>query len=201
MCLNKLFKKFKKSGPTTPATPTTPFSPPAPDLPPSQPATLPHPEEPMDPSQTAVNTPISVVFQKWYDNWLVPAEQRDYWKTAIDVQVYDAYPPSLGFNPGTPAVSWEGGGKRHLACLAPWFNPGVTAHEQAHNSYSLLTGQQRTNFANDYKAIRNSEPLMILMFQQHSYASTNDVEAHAEIYRYIGEKMPGVLKQYYPRLF
>lgn len=156
MCLHKLLNIFKKSEPTTQSNSSTP------NIPPTLPLTLPHPEEPVNPDQTVANTPISDVFQKWYNNWFVPEEYREYWRTAIDVQVYDSYPPSIlamGVNANTPGVSWAGGGKRYYACLAPWFNPGVTAHEQAHNSYALLSEQQKIDFESVYQSSISLPPV------------------------------------------
>ena len=40
-----------------------------------------------------------------------------------------------------------------------------------------------------------------LLFSRNTYGLTNDIEGHAEVYRYIGQQMPEQLKQYYPRLF
>ena len=187
-----------------PAAANAPVTTPSPGNSPRPPSTLPHPEEDEDTTQTAANTPVSDVFQVWFDSWHVPGRHHDYWRNAIDVQVYDAYPQSvlnMGVDAAVPGVSWEAGGRRHYACLATWFNPGVTAHEQAHNSYALLTEQQKVEFSIALQALRTTDPLMVLMFRQHPYAATNDVETHAEIYRYIGEQMPQQLKQYYPRLF
>jgi hypothetical protein len=39
------------------------------------------------------------------------------------------------------------------------------------------------------------------LFKTQAYASQNDIEAHAEIYRYLGQFMPEVLKGFYPKLF
>jgi len=40
-----------------------------------------------------------------------------------------------------------------------------------------------------------------LLYAKNPYGLTNDIEGHAEVYRYIGEKMPEQLKRYYPMLF
>ena len=54
--------------------------------------TLPHPEEPMNPSATLANTDVMAIITKWLSDWGVPAQYWDYWKTAIDMQVYEIYP-------------------------------------------------------------------------------------------------------------
>jgi hypothetical protein len=165
---------------------------------------LPHPEEAMNPSATMANTNVDAVMTKWLRDWAVPAQHWDYWKKAIDLKVYDVYPPSLtamGIKQETPAGTWEAGGKRYLAIKPSWLNPGVIAHEQAHNSYALLTVPQKAAFAALYNSLKNTDPLIKLLYSRNTYGLSNDIEGHAEVYRYIGLKMPEQLKQYYPKLF
>lgn len=166
--------------------------------------TLPHPEEPMNPSATLMNTNLMATISKWLEDWQVPVHYWEYWKTAIDVQVYEVYPPSLtasGLSQNTPACAWDADGKRHLAVKPHWLNPGVIAHEQAHNSYAILTPAQKTAFANAYAPLKNSAPLIKALYSINKYGLTNDVEGHADVYRYLGNQMPAELKMYYPLLF
>ena len=165
---------------------------------------IPHPEEARNPSATVANTNVMAVITKWLQYWGVPAPYWDYWKTAIDIQVYDVYPDSLtatGLRQDTPAATWEAGGKRHLVIKAPWLNPGVIAHEQAHNSYALLNPNQKTAFASIYNSLKNIDPLIKLLYSINTYGLSTDIEGHAEVYRYIGQQMPAQIKQYYPKLF
>lgn len=170
----------------------------------ARPLTIPHPEEPVNPSATLANTDVNAIITKWLIDWGVPAQHRDYWKTAIDLQVHDIYPDSLiamGITQDTPAVTWEAGGKRHLAIKPKWLNPGVIAHEQAHNSYALLTSSQKSVFSSAYTSLKDNDPLIKLLYSKNTYGLTNDIEGHAEVYRYIGIHMPPQLITYYPRLF
>jgi hypothetical protein len=80
---------------------------------------IPHPEEPMNPSATIANTNADSVVTRWLQDWGVPPRHWDHWKKAIDLQVYEVYPPSLGLSQETPAGAWEADGKRHLA-IKPW---------------------------------------------------------------------------------
>jgi hypothetical protein len=170
----------------------------------NQTTSLPHPEEPMDPSATLANTNVMAIITKWLMDWGVPTQYWDHWKTAIDIQVYEIYPAfliAMGINQDTPAVTWEADGKRHLAIKPKWLNPGVIAHEQAHNSYALLESAQKMNFSNFYTPLKDTDPLIRLLYSKNTYGLTNDIEGHAEIYRYIGQQMPAQLKPYFPRLF
>ena len=162
---------------------------------------LPHPEEPVNPSATIANTNATAVINKWLQDWAVPARYWDYWRSAIDLQVHEVYPASLGMAQETPAGAWEADGKRHLAIKPKWLNPGVIAHEQAHNSYALLDANQKPAFAAAYGAVKNTDPVIRSLFSRNTYGLTSDIEGHAEVYRYIGQQMPEQLKQYYPRLF
>jgi DNA-directed RNA polymerase subunit RPC12/RpoP len=166
--------------------------------------TLPHPEEPMNPSATLANTSVDAVMTRWLQDWAVPAPHWDYWKKAIDLKVYDVYPPDLiakGLRQDTPAGTWEAGGKRYLAIKPQWLNPGVIAHEQAHNSYALLDSNRKTAFSTLYNSLKNSDSLIVHLFSINKYGLTSDIEGHAEVYRYIGQRMPEQLKPFYPMLF
>ena len=44
---------------------------------PGQVMTLPHPEEPMNPSATLANTNIAAVIDQWFAQWAVPAQYQD----------------------------------------------------------------------------------------------------------------------------
>ena len=166
--------------------------------------TLPHPEEPMNPSATLANTNVAAIIEQWFVHWAVPQQYQDRWKNVIEIQVYDIYPASIiamGLNQDTPAATWEADGKRHMVVKPGWLNPGVIAHEQAHNSYAFLTPAQKSEFASLYRSLKNSDPLIKLLYTINTYGLTNDVEGHAEVYRYIGQQMPEQLKGYYPFLF
>jgi hypothetical protein len=196
---DQLDAKSKTPGAQTP--------PPAPTTPPAttpKALGLPHPEEPMNPSANLSNTDLNAVMTQWLANWGVPAAYWDHWRKAIDIQVYDVYPDNLramGIKQETPAAAWESGGKRYLAIKTPWLNPGVIAHEQAHNSYAYLNAAQKAEFAAHHTALKNDNPLVKLLYSKNTYGLSNDVEGHAEIYRYIGQHMPEHLKPYYPALF
>ena len=163
-----------------------------------------HPEEPVNRAATLANTSIYTMLEKWFTDWDVPVQYRDYWKTAIDIQVYETYPPSLikmGLRQDTPAATWDAGGKRHLAVKPAWLNPGVIAHEQSHNSYALLTASEKAAFSAAYGPLKTADPLIRLLYLKNRYGLTNDIEGHAEVYRYLGREMPPQLKAFYPRLF
>ncbi|XUX00683.1 MAG: hypothetical protein TUN42_01505 [Dehalogenimonas sp.] len=158
----------------------------------------------MNPSATLASTDLVATLNKWLMDWEVPVQYWDYWKKAIDVQVYESYPAFLtasGMSQNTPAGAWDADGKRHLAVKPQWLNPGVIAHEQAHNSYALLTPEQKVAFTNVYSPLKHTDPLVRLLYTKNQYGLTNDVEGHADVYRYLGSQMPSELKTYYPRLF
>lgn len=162
-----------------------------------------HPEEPRNDSQTVANTDIDGIMTKWLNDWKVPAEHWGHWRNAIVIRIYDAWPPeklSEGIKPDTPAATWDADGKRHLESLAAWFNPGVIAHEQAHNSYALLSFFQKIAFSTVYMVLKCTNPLIKYLYSINRYGLTNNVEGHAEVYRYLGETMPSALKSYYPKL-
>jgi hypothetical protein len=191
MCLKKILEMFSPQNDqkvTSPETPTV----------------LPHPEEPVNEKQTVANAFTQMILQKWLTDWNVPSEYWDFWKTRIKLTVYDTWPAeclALGIKIDTPAYAIELNGIRQLNSLAKWLNPGVIAHEQAHNSYALLTNPEKEAFSTEYKAVKGSDPYIVLLYSLNNYGLQSDIEGHAEVYRYIGDKMPGQLKKYYPKLF
>ena len=153
---------------------------------------LPHPEESQDFTRTLENTSFNHVLNDWFKLYNVPIQYHEFWRKNVRVSITD--------NLSTPAATWEQDGLRHLAIKPEWLNPGVLAHELAHTSYSLLTDTEKENFSKVYSSL-NSHPLITLLHSKKAYAKKNLIEGHAEIYRYLGEKMPEQLKQYYPSLF
>jgi len=169
-----------------------------------RPTDLPHPEEPLNPAATLANVDVNAIISKWLTDWGVPQTWWFTWKKAIDVQVYDVYPPSIlaiGAKQDTPAMTWSADGKRHLAIKPGWLNPGVIAHEQAHNSYAFLNPAQKSTFSALHTSLKSTDPLMRQLYSINTYGLSSDVEGHAEVYRYIGQQMPAQLKPFYPMLF
>ena len=158
------------------------------------PPVIPHPEEQPDYTKTVENVNVDDVLNKWLVSYNVSEEYHDYWKQQIVVTVTDTIP----YPAGTYA---NGDGKRHLIIRPEWLNPGVIAHEQAHNSYALLTDEQKAEFEATYTPLISTDKYIKLLYSTNTYGLTSVVEGHAEIYRYLCEKMPDVLKQFYPKLF
>ena len=182
MCIAKILSLFKKKNPPTPE--------PEPVLEPTtEPLTIPHPEEPPDYSRTIENTEANEVVHDWLVGWKVPAEYWDYWfDYNIMISLQYQYPA---------ATSSE---TNQMWLRPEWANEGVIAHELAHESYSLLSEDEKANFELEYNEYLVTDSLMILLHSGNSYMNTNIIEAHAEVYRYLGDKMPEALKKYYPKL-
>jgi hypothetical protein len=172
--------------------PVEPEPEPEPEVPPTP--VIPHPEEPKNPLCTMENYNLDLVFGKWFEDWQVPVEWRDYWRNAIEVEVTDTI--------SYPAGTWHNGltGKRHLVIRPDYLNAGVIAHENCHNSYALLTEQQKLEFSAAYTPLKTSDPLIVYLYSINCYGTSDDIEGMAELYRYLGDQMPDELKQFYPRL-
>mgnify|MGYP001558529594 CR=1 FL=1 len=172
---------------------------PLPSPPPDPVLTIPHPEEPMNPNATMENTSIRQVLIDWMTNWNVPIQYQPFWFDAINIKLVDASVISYA------AGVYELDGKRFMNIRPEFLNTGVLCHEQCHNSYALLTEDQKNAFEITYKAVEK-EPYIVLLHKVNTYMDTLDqdgrhVEGHAEIGRYIGfDKMPDELKIYYPKL-
>jgi hypothetical protein len=186
MCIKKILSIFRRTNVPTPT--PEPIPQPAPIA-----LIIPHPEEAPDYSKTIANADLNAALDEWTINYSVPENCRAYWKTKIAV--------TLDANLPYPAATYELGGIRHLTIRPEWVNSGVIAHEQAHNSYALLTEKQKIEFSAVYTSLKATDPLILFLYSKNSYGLANDIEGHAEIYRYLGEGMPEALKKYYPKLF
>lgn len=159
-----------------------------------KPLAIPFPEEKPDYTQTLENTNILSVLGYWLTKYRVPVEFWNYWKTeGVHIQLTSGVP--------YPAATYELDGKRYMNIRPEWLNAGVIAHEQAHNSYSLLSNTDKQFFSVAYTPLKTTDPLIKLLYSMKASNMANDIEGHAEVYRYLGGKMPEVLKQYYPKLF
>ena len=156
-----------------------------------KPLTLPHSEELMNPFANMDNTDIEIVIQKWLDDWKVPEIYHDYWHD-VDIML------SVRFD--YPAATFSE--TKEMYVRPEWANPGVLAHEAAHISYSVLDPGPKASFRTQYTECLSdrSEKLLQLLYSKNQYMKTSVVECHAEIYRFLGTKMPERLIQYYPVL-
>jgi hypothetical protein len=159
---------------------------------PSDTKTLPHPEEPRNDNQTLENTNVSMFYEKWFTDWEVPEQYHLFWQLAIDVKLDVTIPYAAGV--------WADGNGVHLRCRPEYMNAGVLAHENAHNSYALLTPDEKLEFESVYGLEVENNELMVYLDSVNSYMNTTVVEAHAEVYRYLGQYMPESLKKFYQRL-
>jgi hypothetical protein len=188
MCIDKILSLFKKKNIAAPSAKPEPVA----ELTPGR-LSIPYPEEPPDYSKTIDNTDLDSALDMWEIVYNVPEIYREFWETKIAIK--------LDANLPYPAGTYTLDGIRHLTIRPEWVNPGVIAHEQAHNSYALLSEEQKSEFSREYTPLKTTDPLIVLLYSKNSYGLTNDIEGHAEVYRYLGEKMPEVLKKYYPKLF
>ena len=202
MCLSLILKLFQPK--VNSQYPQEPVVPAQPSVPVPQPLVLLHPEEPQNLNQTVANTSKDTILQEWFTGWSVPTLSQSYFTNAIDIQIFDSWSPEqiqqFGISASTPAFTFQDT-VRHLYSLASWLNPGVVAHEQGHNSYALLTDAQKTQFTTLFDSLKQTDAKLIYLWSVNSYGLTNDVEGHAETYRYWGSEMPDSLKIYYPKLF
>ncbi len=157
-----------------------------------KPAALPHEPERPDYSRTLQNVNVSRVLEGWFEGWGVPKKHRKYWRR-FKIMI------SYKYGPEYPAATSS---ETNEMWLRPeWANPGVVAHELAHESYSRLKKKKKESFEREYRRRLAEDEMIKYAYGRIDYMKTNNIEAHAEIYRYIGQAMPRELKKYYPKLF
>jgi len=154
--------------------------------------TIPHPEESRNFQSNIDDLSFFLILEEWFGKWKVPLSYQYFWRARPIVIV-----PGLAYQGANyPALTWTD----RTEIDPTWANPGVLAHEMAHVSYSFLTITDVAQFNITYQEVK-SDALVKLLESQNQYMKTNTTELHAEIYRYLGEKMPDKLKAFYPKLF
>lgn len=150
---------------------------------------IPHPEEPPNPMATMEYASVFEMVLGWYSGWRVPSRHRDYWDS-VELRISTA---------GTGTISQI----PRVTVNLHYTNPGTLAHEMSHISYYLLTEEQKAEFGKVFQEVLQTDKLLKYLYSlpERAYMRTNDIEAHADTYRFLGHKMPESLKLYYPRLF
>jgi hypothetical protein len=148
--------------------------------------TLPYPEEAPDYTQTITGEQL---LQKFFARYYVPQIHWDFWRTVTVIVDKNLKNPA--------AMSSE---TKTLYLKPEYGNAGILAHEFSHLSYAQLSDSQKSSFASDYVNAMQKDQLLRTLYAQKPYIKSSLVEAHAEIYRYLGTRMPEVLKKYYPKL-
>jgi len=151
---------------------------------------IPHPEEEIIPLATIEATDINQVFNDWLEDWQVNPMAFPFWLT-VNIEVSNKYL----FPAGTMAET------KQMWIRPEWANPGVIAHEMAHISYSLLSQEDKSKFPVAFLEALETDDLLQLVYSTKPYMRFDDIETHADCYRYLGQQMPKSLKRFYPYLF
>lgn len=151
---------------------------------------LPHPREKPNYNTTLYNVNIDKFISKWFYDWQVPEKYADFWNQV-------KY--KLSYYYDVPACAFQV--EKEIYIRPEWCSAGVIAHENAHISWNELTKEQESEFFKVYQSELISDYLMIMLDRENDYMNTSPIEAHAEVYRYLGSQMPESLKTFYPKLF
>jgi hypothetical protein len=148
--------------------------------------TLPYPEEAPDYTQTITGEKLLQIF---YAKYFIPEVYWNFWRS-VTIVVDKTLPYPAGMVSQT----------RKLLLKPEYANPGILAHEFSHLSYYELNPNEKASFATEYNNALQIDELLKILHSQKPYMRTNLIEAHAEIFRYLGNRMPEQLKKYYPQL-
>ena len=156
----------------------------------------PYPEEKFN-KDIPVDVDTAFAMTCWMLKYGVPPNYQNFWHDHLIIHVDPDYE--------YPAGVWTENGIRHMRIQPGYLNPGVIAHEQAHNSYDLMSDAKKVGFKVTLLRLYETRKVLKKLFKYNTYGlnydgSLNFVEAHAEIYRYLYEQMPVELKGFYPRL-
>ncbi len=157
---------------------------------------LPHPEEMVNLQATIQNIDINVLRQSWYSKYQVL--YQEIWDNTHISLIENLHVIINGTVTKVPAATYAN--ENWIDIDPQWANTGVLAHEMAHISYSFLTIIDVAQFNIIYQEVKK-DALIKLLESQNQYMKINTIELHAEIYRYLGERMPQSLKTFYPQLF
>lgn len=164
---------------------------------------LPHPEEPGNPQATAAAVNIIAVRQAWYDGWRVSLNGRGLFNPVTLNLVENLAIVYNGALVKVPAATYAE--LLRIDIDPKWANPGVLAHESQHIFYSWLTEDQRLKFAAEYFGMAETGDAMLSLVVRHMAGRdpswVSDIrEIYADIYRYLGDKMPESLKPFFPNM-
>ena len=159
---------------------------------------LPYPKEKPDWSRTLENTTVEAVKVKWLSDYRVPGQFHDFWNGVKVLLEQTAKPaPWTMFSPADTIAQEKW---RRTRLNVAYANSGIIAHEFAHISYYFLTQKEAVDFSSVFHTLRKEDDLLQVAWEAEKYMRKNDYEGHAECYRIFGDKMPGELKQFYPKL-
>ena len=147
---------------------------------------LPYPEEPAD---FSLNISQVQLLERFFNMYLIPRGHWDFWR-----QITIKFDRNLAYPAGMISET------KTLRLRPEYANPGILAHEFSHLSYYLLAEAQKRWFVEDYRAAMKMDVLLQFLDSKNSYMNTSMIEAHAEIFRYLGNQMPVSLRAYYPKL-
>ncbi len=163
--------------------------------------TIPHPEEPINFNATieTVNpNELIYIVNKWLNDWKVPTEFHPFW---LSVKITLVPGLSVLYNGQLvqiPAATWVE--ERRMEIDPRWANPGIFSHENCHISQTFLP--DLAAFTEAYNVC--SDPLLALvkdkMLGKDPTWANSPAEIHADVYRYLGEKVSEELRGFYPKL-
>jgi hypothetical protein len=148
---------------------------------------LPYPEEEPDYTHTITGEEL---LQGFFNRYFIPQVYWNFWRR-VTIVVDKTLPYPAGMVSQT----------KTLLLKPEYTNPGILAHEFSHLSYYELNPNKKASFTTEYNSALQTDGLLKLLYSKKPYMQTNIIEAHAEIFRYLGNKMPEQLKKYYPKLF
>jgi hypothetical protein len=148
---------------------------------------LPYPEEAPDFYKMITGEEL---LQKFFAKYFIPEVYWNFWRR-VNIKVDN----TLKFPAGMVSET------KTLLLKPEYANPGILAHEFSHLSYSELNPDKKAAFVMEYNSALQTDNLLRFLYVQKPYMKTNNIEAHAEIFRYLGNKMPPQLNKYYPKLF
>ncbi len=152
---------------------------------------------------------IDDVVSTWMQNYYVPEEWRDKWESVnVDkpnntfkfgpfkwnVEQGSFWSKVFGYHQ-EKAAGWSYRNNPTIKLTENFLNPGVLAHEMAHQQWDYLAATQRKAFETSLNNLKESSDLI-----RDASSSSGIQEWYADIYRLYGPWMPNELKQFYPQL-
>jgi hypothetical protein len=160
-----------------------PPEPPPPDPDPATWNDVPYPRETSTSPRYATVAELMAV---WFSRWFVV--DTGFWSNISNLVVI--------IDPSMQGAAYTTGKEIHIH--PDFSDPGVLAHEVCHVDWPLLSPNEQQDFADLYPVVAARDKLVALVTKE--LWGEPKVEAHAEIYRYLGKYMPVELRRFYPHL-
>ena len=166
--------------------------------------TIPYPEESPDLNATTLNTSVPQTLDRLFSSRNTQFELRAFW-FSITYELVDNLHVEIDYGSYVLSVKVAAAAYSELLLVKVdphYCNPGVLGHENAHIEFYFLSDELVAEWPDRLEEAVQLDPLLSYLWNlpERSYMRSDIIEAHADVYRFLGDKVPLSLWKFYPHL-